>query len=237
MNSDAIPMFQIWGLNNSPEPALELPALVAKVKSGSLPAHSWIYSQAAQTWQRASQVPELKMFYTQPAAGATAAAPKPALGLKPGSLRRIKIFAEMEDGVLEVFLRYAELLDFRQFATVVKKGDHGDSMYLVMTGELRVRTLIDGRESILATLGPGEFFGEVALLDQGPRSADVLANKDSQVLRISADAIDRISREAPEAAAPFLRALSRSVVGRMRVLTKRYEDSIHFSRTAGMVSI
>ena len=106
-------------------------------------------------------------------------------------------------------------------------------MFLVLEGELRSSIMIGDKESILSTIPAGEFFGEISLLDQGPRSADVFANLDSVLLKISAASFSNLIREAPALATPFLFALSRSVVGRVRVLTKKYQDSIHFSRAAG----
>jgi len=90
--------------------------------------------------------------------------------------------------------------------------------------------MVDGKESALATIAAGETFGEISLIDQGPRSSDVVANKDSVLLKISSVAFDQLLREAPVLAVPFLLALSRSVVGRARGHNKRYEDSVHFIR-------
>ena len=108
-------------------------------------------------------------------------------------------------------------------------------MFMVLEGELRALTLVDGKESTLSTMGVGDFFGEISLLDHGPRSADVIANQNSVLLKISTASFEHLIREAPALALPFLFALSKSVVGRVRTLTKRYEDSIHFSRTAGVL--
>jgi CRP-like cAMP-binding protein len=98
---------------------------------------------------------------------------------------------------------------------------------------LRVRVHIDQKESILATLKQGDFFGEISLLDEGPRSADVIANQDSALLKISTASFYRLVKEAPAMATPFLLALSRSLVGRMRNLSKQYQDSIHLFRSLG----
>ena len=70
----------------------------------------------------------------------------------------------------------------------------------------------------------------MALLDQGPRSADVVANEQSMLLKISAKAFDRMKVEAPDVALPFLFNVSRSVATRMRLLTNRYADSVHVSQ-------
>src|SRR5436190_2063863 len=67
---------------------------------------------------------------------------------------------------------------------------------------------------------------------QPPRSADVVANKDSILLKISTVAFGQLLREAPALPAAFLLDLSRSVVGRVRDITKRYVDSVSFIRAS-----
>jgi CRP-like cAMP-binding protein len=103
----------------------------------------------------------------------------------------------------------------------VRQGDPGDAMYLIMEGELRARVVVGERETILATFGPGEFFGDMALFDHGPRSADVIANVDSTLLKISAIAFARLAKEAPALATPFLQATSRTLASRIRADNKR----------------
>jgi CRP-like cAMP-binding protein len=103
---------------------------------------------------------------------------------------------------------------------------------MVLEGEVRARVMIDARETTLSTMGTGECFGELAIVDQGPRSADVIANQPSVLVKVSDKALRKMFAEAPALAAPFMFALTRVIAQRVRVLTKRYEDSIHFSRTA-----
>ena len=105
-------------------------------------------------------------------------------------------------------------------------------MYLVLEGELRVRLMIAGKESIIATLMAGEFFGEVALFDQGARSADVIANQNSTLLKISAEAFGNLLAQAPDIAAPYLFSIGKTLVARIRADNKRYQDSVKFARTA-----
>src|SRR6185436_1640288 len=96
------------------------------------------------------------------------------------------------------------------------QGEVGDAMYLILEGELRVRINVMGKETILTTLGIGEFFGDISLFDHGPRSADVVANSDSVLLKISSSAFDQLAKAAPEIATPFLRAVGQTMSARIR---------------------
>jgi len=156
-------------------------------------------------------------------------------GVKPGQLRRVKILSEFDDTQLGRFLKFMEVRQVRQFAEVVKTGDHGDSMFLVLEGEVRVRMMMGTKEKILATLPAGEFFGEMTLFDQGPRSADIVANSDCTLIRISADSLETLLNEAPELAPPLLIAICRTFSARIRQLNKKWKDAMNFGGAAGGV--
>jgi CRP-like cAMP-binding protein len=108
-----------------------------------------------------------------------------------------------------------------QHSEVIKQGEPGDAMFLILSGELRARTMFGGRETILATFSTGDFFGEMSLFDRGPRSADVIANVDSSVLRLSTGSFERLTRDTPSLATPFLKATSRTLAARIRADNKR----------------
>jgi hypothetical protein len=233
--------FKIWGVDNVVYGPVELPTLVGWVKEERVTAETWIYCEKDAAWRKTRQVPELQMFFQPKTAPAPAAPGQAGAGvssetaaniLKPGTLRRVKIFADFQDTQLERFVQYMEVMRVRQWTEIVKQGDHGDAMYLVLQGELRVRLMIGGKETILVTLAAGEFFGEISLFDQGPRSADVVANQDSLLLKISSAAFDKLQSGAPELAAPFLLAICKTLTARIRADNKRYRDSVNFARTA-----
>jgi hypothetical protein len=233
MQSDTIGAgFSIWAADNQVYGPVELPTLVAWVKDERVTAATWVFSEKDDAWSKAATVPELAMFFRpKSAAGAGAMA---ATALKPAVLRRVKIFAGFRDDQLEQFIPFIEVQHVRQWAEIVRQGEHGDALFLVLEGELRVRLAVGGRESILATLGPGEFFGEISLFDQGPRSADVIANRDSVLLKVSAAAFERLLREAPALAAPFLAAAARTMTARIRADNKRHSDSLQLTRSVGL---
>ena len=225
------PLYKIWGVDGIIYGPVELPTLVNWIKDERVNATTWIYCDHNDSWQKAAQLQELQMFFrAKPVGGAPADA---SANLKPGALRRVKILADLKDAQLERFAQFMEVLPVRQWTEVVKQGEPGDAMYLVLEGELRVRLMINGKETILTALGAGEFFGEMALFDQGPRSADVVANKDSLLLKISSDSFDKLFNLAPELAAPFLLSTSKTLAARIRADNKRFKDSINFARTAG----
>lgn len=223
--------FVVWGLDQTAYGPVELPTLVSWVKDERVTADTWVFVGKNGAWQKASEVPELQMFFRHKAGpGAGAGAATSPRGIDPRMLRRIKILATMTDDQLERFVQFVEVEKVPQWTVVVKQGEPGDAMYFILEGELRVRMDVMGKETILATFGAGDFFGDIALFDHGPRSADVVANTDSLVVKFSTAAFDELAAEAPDLATPFLRAIGKTLTARIRADNKRYGDSIKFAR-------
>jgi CRP/FNR family cyclic AMP-dependent transcriptional regulator len=101
-------------------------------------------------------------------------------------------------------------------ALIVQEGDRPDCLFFIRKG--RVKAFVsdgDGREVILSTMGPGEYFGEIAL-DEGPRSASVMSLEPCVVSVVTLSELDRVIRTDPEFAGNFIRHL----LGRIRALTR-----------------
>jgi CRP-like cAMP-binding protein len=223
--------FFIWGIDDAPYGPVELAVLADWIRDARVLPDTWVFARRTGAWQQAANLPELKTFFDQQVGGVPGTSSR--AGLTPGSLRRIKILADLNDAQLEHLLDFMELQRVPPWTVVVRQGDPGDGMFLIMAGELRARTMVGGRETILATFGPGDFFGDMSLFDHGPRSADVIANMDSTVLRISVTAFDRLTREAPALATPFLRATAKTLASRIRADNKRLNQltqQFHTSR-------
>jgi len=216
---DLTNVYFIWGLDDSPYGPVGLPVLIDWIHDERVAPETWVFSRNAGDWVRATELPELK---DQFALKLTSVPGAPAhVGIKPGALRRIKILADLKDNQLAHLAEYMELQEVRQWSVVFNQGDSSDSMFLVLAGELRARTVLDGRETILATFSPGDFFGDMALFDHGPRSADVVANGDSLLLKITSLAFARLTQEAPALATPFLQATARTLAARIRADNQR----------------
>ncbi|MGA3145448.1 MAG: cyclic nucleotide-binding domain-containing protein [Verrucomicrobiota bacterium] len=209
---------------------MELPVLIDWISDERVLADTWVFARRDGSWRRAAEITGLQAYFSQTSIPDSAAAS--GAGIAPGSLRRIKILSQLNDAQLDRLIEFMELHPVPQWMAVVKQGDAGDGMYLILQGELRARVMVGDKETILATFGPGDFFGDMSLFDQGPRSADVIANVDSTVLKISDVAFDRLTREAPALATPFLQATARTLAARIRADNKRFERVTHLFRAS-----
>lgn len=108
-------------------------------------------------------------------------------------------------------------LDFVRYGAgemIFSYGDPGDSLYVIKSGEVEVFFKDDtGERIVLETAGKGDFFGELSLLDSGPRTASVVVTQDLEALRVDRRDLDHLLRLHPEAALELLTAMGR----RMRV--------------------
>ena len=211
----------IWGIDNAAYGPVPLPALSEWIKDERVQEDTWVYVRAEQAWRPAKAVTELRTEFKSSAVES----PAPVAGgrIKPGSLRRIKILAELSDMQLSHLLQFLEPVNVGQFTCVCQDGQPGDGMFLVLAGELRARKVVDGQETILATFAAGDFFGDMALFDHGPRSADVLANTDSLLFKMSTANFERLIKEVPAIATPFLQAAARTLSARIRADNLRLE--------------
>ena len=124
-------------------------------------------------------------------------------------LQKVPLLHSLPEGDLTAF---GELLRERVYpkgSVILFEDDPGDALYIVGSGQVKV-VLIgeDGREVILSVLGEGSFFGELALLDDEPRSAHVIAMEDSSVLALRREDFQARLRSSPEVAIALLRELS-----------------------------
>ena len=96
------------------------------------------------------------------------------------SLRRVPLFAGLDRKELEVLSKLAKDQRYAAGATIVKAGAGGHGLYVIKEGNIAV--IRDGQK--VASMGPGQFFGEISVLDGGPRTADVRAETDTVCLTL-----------------------------------------------------
>jgi CRP-like cAMP-binding protein len=125
-------------------------------------------------------------------------------------LGRVPLFTELSPPELDRIASVAIPRSFPKGVRVFHEGDSSDACYIVRAGDLRVtREHSDGRAIALATLGPGDFFGELAMLDGGSRSASVETLTDAELLALPASDVRRVIAENGDIAAKLIVAITR----------------------------
>lgn len=97
--------------------------------------------------------------------------------------KKVPLFSDLSDDALENLLQVTTRKDYAKDATLVEENEMGETMYMILSGKVKVTNIgPDGKEVILSVLGPGEFFGEMSLLDEEPRSANVVTMEKTEMM-------------------------------------------------------
>ena len=142
--------------------------------------------------------------------------------MNPEELKQIAVLQGMDQEALNRLAAVLEPKDFADAQPVFVEGNAGDSMYFIVKGCIRIEMLAEGNRAVrktLAVLEAGDYFGEMALLDQKPRSASAVAVGASTVLRLSKAAFDTIQNESSAAGMSVLFAMIRTSGERIRRLS------------------
>jgi CRP/FNR family cyclic AMP-dependent transcriptional regulator len=125
-------------------------------------------------------------------------------------LRSVPLFRQVPDADLQALAQLVRERSHTKGSVILSQGDSGDALFLIRTGQVKVTVIAeDGREVILSVLGSGSFFGEMALLDDEPRSAHVIAMEHSTLLQLRREDFRARLRLSPDLSISLLRELSR----------------------------
>jgi CRP/FNR family transcriptional regulator, cyclic AMP receptor protein len=136
-------------------------------------------------------------------------------------LRRVKIFQDIsEPHLVALWVRLSERR-VRKGEVLFRAGDPGQEVFLIRAGNIVVSSPVQGRvEQVLNQLGPGDFFGEMSLFDEEPRSATVQAATDVLLLSLSRQSLLQFIDSNPRAAAALLYQVVRVLSSRLRASTE-----------------
>jgi len=138
-----------------------------------------------------------------------------------GDVRRAPLFAGLSRWEARKVVLLGGLHEYEAGAPVIVKGEIGTEMYMVVTGRIRVfDPLPDGRERTLTALGPGGVIGEIGVLTQQVRSASVVAEARSELLRLDLAALERVRKWSPYTSAKLFRNIARMLGERLREATQ-----------------
>jgi CRP/FNR family transcriptional regulator, cyclic AMP receptor protein len=143
-----------------------------------------------------------------------------------GLLRNVSIFADLDPDAVAALERLAEVKDYPPGAVIVSQEERGDALFVLASGKVKVVLYGDsGREIILSIFKtPGDFFGEMSLLDNEPRSATVIADGRSRLLVLSRRDFQAHIENHPRSALRVLQEVSRrlrradAVIGNLALL-------------------
>ncbi len=125
-------------------------------------------------------------------------------------LREIPIFADLSPEDLKRVAEIAREQWYPQDIDIFRQGDEGNMMFVIVEGHLHVvRSMQDGKDQILAERGPGDFIGEMAIIDSIPRYATLHTQSEVRVLAIDGETFKGILRERPDVSFAVLRSISR----------------------------
>ncbi len=151
-------------------------------------------------------------------------------------LPKVPLFAELLPEELAKVATVAIPRSFPKGVRVFHEGDLSDACYIVRTGDLRVtREHSDGRAIALTTLGVGDFFGELAMLDGGARSASVETLSDSELLALPASDMRRVIADHGDIAAKLIAALTRRLRETNERVSRQSFQTVP-SRVAGVLA-
>jgi CRP/FNR family transcriptional regulator len=151
-------------------------------------------------------------------------------------LRSVPLFSDLEGEELERFSRVAVPRAFPAATRVFHEGDHSDACYIVRSGSFRVtREHSDGRAITLATLGPGDIFGELAMLDGEVRSASVESLADGELLALPAGEVRALLARHPDITVKLVAALVRRLRTANERISRQSFQTVP-SRVAGVLS-
>lgn len=142
------------------------------------------------------------------------------------TLSKFKLFAGFKEDELTTLLSLSDVQRFAAGERIVTQGEPGLCMYVILDGRVRVHSQAGGQEVELADLATGDFFGELSLVDDGPRSANVDAVEPTEVLRVTRMVVGVLAGVQPAAAIHLLAAIGRSLVNRLRAGNQKYLDLI-----------
>ena len=138
-------------------------------------------------------------------------------------LAEYKTFQNFGEQDLEVLSAECSEGAFKKDETIFPEESPGDKMYVIRQGSVKVFKKIKNNETTLAIVNPGEFFGEMALLDGGPRSAAAKAVEDVKALVISTQNFESLREKQPQVALRIMDVLVRTLSTRLRQANKNLE--------------
>lgn len=137
------------------------------------------------------------------------------------TFEQVYLFQDLDAADLQQLAQRATLKRFPRHSVLVNEGDDTDSLYIIQSGKIKIYLSDDeGKELVLSILGPGDYFGEIALLDESPRSASAMALDECKVYVLGKSQFEAFLKQDTAICLRVMRGLTR----RLRELTNNARD-------------
>ncbi|MEM7208561.1 MAG: cyclic nucleotide-binding domain-containing protein [Pseudomonadota bacterium] len=136
------------------------------------------------------------------------------------SLKSVQLFESLSEDELDLLLQVRQIRSFPANATIINDGDTTNALYIINKGKVKVCISNEqGREVVIAQLADGEYFGEMSLIDDKPRSASIITRTACELSVIQKDDFQRMLASNPKLSLAVMRGLS----GRLRKADRKIE--------------
>jgi len=145
--------------------------------------------------------------------------------IKP--LRDNAVFQDFSDKEVAVLSKYVEEKSISAPTPLFLENMPGESMFIIISGAINLAKMLgEGETETLMTLGPGDFFGELALVENGPRQVSALTAQDSQLLVIKRSGFEKMMEEAPQVAVKVVIGMYKTVTNRIKACSPQIQEMI-----------
>lgn len=218
-------LFKVKAGDNHVYGPVTLAVLQDWIRDDRVQAGDWVFTQSNGAWRRAETISSLASAFNEASRTQTKTriAVRLAEEIEADELRQFPQLARLDDKLLEQVRLFGELCVAPAGSLIIRKGDTGDALYLVLSGQVRVRLMVGKDDKTLLTINPGQFFGEMALFNEAPRSADVVAVTETRLMRVTQEAFRLFVDEIPQVASPVLFNLATTMADRLVAANTRFQ--------------
>ncbi len=147
-------------------------------------------------------------------------------------LSQVYLFRELTPSEIDTLLSISKEKRVKKDQIIFKEGDTGDAFYFIVSGSVRISTIVPGvGEEALTILREGEYFGEMALIDDAPRSASAIAHDDTILLLIEKDNFRKLLAQETGIAYKLLWVFTKTLSARLRKTDEQLKSIFSIAKT------
>ncbi|MBA7527014.1 hypothetical protein ES705_19187 [subsurface metagenome] len=147
-------------------------------------------------------------------------------------LSQVYLFRELTPSEMDILISISKEIRAQKDEVIFKEGETGDAFFLIVSGSIRISTIVPGvGEEALTILREGEYFGEMALIDDAPRSASAIANDDTILLLIEKDNFRKLLAQETDIAYKLLWVFTKTLSARLRKTDEQLKSILSIAKT------